>query len=164
MGAYLKLARFYLALLAIFAVGRWLLGTALQVPYEKATDKLSIVIMTLFASVFYAAFCRKWRGFGILEAIAFAALLGFLSQVVIFCATVASYALGLQTYFNHPIALNSDAPVPFAAAIVRRAGGILGGVVSNGIFGAVGWLLGGLLPERRPDTRKQSHAATGTRY
>lgn len=163
MGAYLRLARFYLALLAIFAIGRWLLGTSLHVPYEKATDKLSIVIMTLFASVFYAAFCRRWRGFGILEAIAFGALLGFLSQVVIFSATIASYALGLHTYFNHPIALNSDAPLPFAGALVRRAGGLLGGVVSNGIFGAVGWLLGGLLPDRSPATRKLSRDATASR-
>jgi len=163
MAAYLRLARLYLVLLAIFAVGRWLLGTALQVPYEKATDKLSIVIMTLFASVFYAAFCRKWRGFGILEAIAFGGLLGFSSQVVIFSATIASYALGLHTYFNHPIALNADAPLPFAAALARRAGGLLGGVVSNGIFAAVGWLMGGLLPERSRDTRKLSKDASGPR-
>jgi hypothetical protein len=151
-------------LLAIFAIGRWLLGTALQVPYEKATDKLSIVIMTLFASVFHAAFCRKWRGFGILEAIAFGGLLGFLSQVVIFCATLASYALGLHTYFNHPIALNTDVPLTLAEAMLRRAGGLLGGVVSNGIFGAVGWLLGGLLPERSSDARKRSQDASGSRY
>jgi hypothetical protein len=163
MGAYLRLARFYLALLAIFAVGRWLLGTSLHVPYEKATDKLSIVIMTIFASVFHAAFCRKWRGFGILDAIAFGALLGFLSQVVIFGATIASYVLGLQTYFNHPIALNSDVPLPFSAAIARRAGGLLGGVVSNGLFGAVGWLLGSLLPDRSPASRKPSRDAAGSR-
>jgi hypothetical protein len=156
MAAYFRLARLYLALLAVFAIGRWLLGTALQVPYEKATDKLSIVIMTLFASVFHAAFCRRWRGFGILEAIAFGGFIGLLSQLVIFAATVASYVLGLHTYFNHPIALNSDAPLSFGAALLRRTGGLLGGVVSNAIFAAVGWLMGGLLPESSRDAVRLS--------
>ena len=50
MAEYLRLARLYLLLLAIVTIGRWTLGFQ-NVPYEKATDKLSIVILTLFASI-----------------------------------------------------------------------------------------------------------------
>ena len=45
MAENLKLARLYLLLLAIFTVGRWLLGT-FGVPYERSHYLFSIVIMT----------------------------------------------------------------------------------------------------------------------
>ena len=35
-------------------------------------------------------------------------MFGFIAQVVIFSATVISYALGIETFFNHPTALNAD--------------------------------------------------------
>src|SRR5207247_10439425 len=53
MAEHLKLARLYLLILAIVTVGRWSLGFR-HVPYAQGTDKRSIVMMTLFASVFYA--------------------------------------------------------------------------------------------------------------
>jgi hypothetical protein len=119
------------------------------VPFEKATDKLSIVIMTLFASLFYAAFCRRWRGFGLVQAVALAALLGLTSQIVIFLSTLVSYALGIQSYFNHPMALNSETPLSLAQALGRRAGGLVAGPVTNAVMGAIGWVMGALLPEPR---------------
>lgn len=62
MAEYLKLARFYLLLLVIVTIGRWYISLN-GVPYAAGTDKLSIVTMTIFASIFYGAFCRRWRGF-----------------------------------------------------------------------------------------------------
>lgn len=150
MGEYLRLARFYLLLLAIVTVGRWLLGTAFQVPYEKGTDKLSIVTMTLFASLFYGAFCRRWRGFGIARVLALTALLGLFAQLVIFLATLASYALGVESYFTHPTALQAEAPLPMTRALLLRAGGLIAGPVTNVFAGAIGWAMGALLPEPRP--------------
>lgn len=152
MAEYLKLSRLYLLLLAICVVGRFYLGNVRHVPYERATDKLSIVIMTLFASLFYAAFCRRWLGFGLLRALVLAALLGLMAQIVIFLSTAASYALGIQSYFNYPLALQalpSDPPVPVGLALLRRAGGLVAGPVSNAVMGAIGWLMGGLLPAGR---------------
>jgi hypothetical protein len=152
MAEYLKLSRLYLLLLAICVVGRFYLGNVRHVPYERATDKLSIVIMTLFASLFYAAFCRRWLGFGLLRALALAALLGLMAEVAIFVSTLLSYAFGIHSYFNYPLALQalpSDPPLPVGEALIRRAQGLIAGPVSNAVMGAIGWVMGGLLPERR---------------
>jgi len=74
-----------------------------------------------------------------------------MSQLVIFSLTVISYAFSLHTYFNHPMALNaldSEQPVAFSRALAIRVGGLIGNTVFSGIAGAIGWTLGGLLPER----------------
>ena len=148
MAENLKLARLYLLMLAIVTVGRWSLGLR-NVPYEQGTDKLSIVMMTLFASIFYAAFTRRWLGYRILQAVTLAMLLGFLGQVVVFLSTVASYALGIDTYFNHPKALNLEAAVGFAQAMGIRVGGLVANTILNGIAGALGWAMGGVLPSSK---------------
>jgi len=72
------------------------------------------------------------------------------AQVVILLSTVASYGLGLSTYFNHPVALNQHQPVGMAQALGIRLGGLVVNTLINGIAGALGWALGGLLPAR-PD-------------
>lgn len=153
MAEYWKLSRLYLLLLLIFAAGRWYLGNVRHVPYEKATDKVSIVVLTLFASLFYAAFCRRWRGFGLLRAIALAAILAFMGQMVVLASTIVSYAAGIESYFNHPSALRvtsdivSNVPVSFGQALIVRAQGLFANVVLNVIAGILGWVMGALLPE-----------------
>jgi hypothetical protein len=147
MAEYLRLARLYFLPLALVTIGRWTLGFQ-HVPYEKATDKLSIVILTLFASIFYGAFCRRWLNFRIGQALLMAMLLAFTSQVVILLSTVASYAMGLDTYFNHPVALNAPGPVPMGQAIGIRLGGLVVNTITSGIAGALGWAMGALLPQR----------------
>lgn len=152
MAENLRLARLYLLLLAIFTVGRWLMGT-FKVPYEKGHHVFSIVILTWTACVFYGAFCRRWRGHGPGRAAVLGLTLGLASQLVIFAATVASYALGLKTYFNHPTALNVRDPtqaVPFVDALVVRFSGLVVNTLVSSLAGALGWALGALLPEDRP--------------
>ena len=150
MAENLKLARLYLLVLAIFTVGRWLLGT-FGVPYERSHYLFSIVIMTLHAAFFYGAFCRRWRRFRLWQAAGLAITLGIMSQLVIFAATLLSYALGLHTYFNHPTALfGPQAPladVPLGQAVLSRVGGLIVNPILTGIAGALGWAAGGLLPE-----------------
>jgi hypothetical protein len=145
MAENLKLARLYLLMLAIVTVGRWTLGFQ-HVPYEKGTDKLSIVVLTLFASLFYAAFTRRWLGYRILQAIGLTMTLGVLGQVVILLSTAVSYGAGLETYFNYPLALNQKEPVAFAQAMGIRLGGLVANTITNGIAGALGWAMGALLP------------------
>ena len=148
MADYLKLARLYFLILAIVAAGRW--GLSLfDVPYAKGTDKLSIFIATVFSSIFYGAFCRRWRGFKIMQAASLGAILGLTSQVVIFVSTLLSYLLGIETYFNNPIALNETTAVPLLAALGLRAVGLVVNTILNGIAGALGWAMGALLPESR---------------
>jgi uncharacterized membrane protein YagU involved in acid resistance len=151
MAENLRLARPYLLLLALCTVGRWLMGT-FGVPYVKGHHVFSIVILTLYAAIFYGVFCRRWRRFRLWQAAGLALTIGFISQVVIFAATVLSYALGLHTYFNNPTAmLGPDGAalteVPFSQALLTRVGGLIVNPIMTGIAGAIGWAIGGLLPE-----------------
>jgi hypothetical protein len=145
----LKVARFYLVLLAVFTVGRWA-QSLMHVEYAKGHHVFSIVTLTLLSSAFFAAFCRKWRGYTLLQAVMLGMILGAMAQVVIFSSTALSYTLGLHTFFNHPTALNVEGDLPMNEALVRRAAGLLAGPISNGIAALLGWLMGAALPDRSP--------------
>jgi hypothetical protein len=146
----LRLARPYLVLLAIMAVARFAVGNVRGIPYAQGTDKVSIVILTLIASILYAAFARGFLGYRIWPAARLAMVLGLASQVVIVLATVASYAAGAETYFNHPIALNQPQAVGLGPALGIRLGGLVVNTLANGIAGMIGWALGALFPEKHP--------------
>jgi hypothetical protein len=146
----LRLARPYFALLAVFTAGRLSLSLA-GVPYAQGTNVFSIVTLTLMSCAYYGIFLRRWRSYRLIQAILLGFLLGVISQLVILAATVLSYAFSVPTYFSHPVALNAqgaEAAVAFGQALANRAGGLVGNSVFAGIAAALGWTLGGLLPER----------------
>ena len=142
---YLRVGRLYFALLAIFTLARLVQG-ATGVPYDKAHHVFSIVTLTLMAAAFFAAFCRRWRGYTALQAMGLGLLFGVVAQVVIFTATALSYAVGAQTYFNAPRALNVETAIPLADALTRRAGALVIGPIIDAVAAGIGWALGGLLP------------------
>lgn len=160
MAEHLKLARPYLLLLGIFAVARFAQGP-LGVPYGRGHHVFSIVTLTAFSCIFYGAFTRRYRGYRLMQSILLAFAIGVTSQLVILLMTLLSYALSLETYFNHPIALNvrssleaadllrgsPSEPVAFTTAVANRLGGLIGNSIFAGILGAIGWTIGGLLPE-----------------
>ncbi|HEX9636015.1 MAG TPA: hypothetical protein VGB99_00660 [Acidobacteriota bacterium] len=147
MTSIVKFMRFYLILLAIFTIGRWALSLS-GVPYEKGHYVFSLVILNLVAAAHHAAFARAFLGWRIPRALALGAALAVVTQVVILLSTVVSYAAGVETYFNHPTALN----LPEAAALGRAFGirlfGLVVNTVLNVVAAALGWLLGGVLPAR----------------
>ncbi len=146
---YARLARPYFVMLAIVTVGRWLMGTAFEVPYDKGTHLLSIVVLTLFASIFSAAFTRRWLGWRLPQAAGFAMFMALVSQAVILLSTFVSYAFDIPSYFREPMALNRQTEaIGFGAAMGFRAVGVVVNTMINGITGALGWALGGLLPAR----------------
>jgi membrane-bound metal-dependent hydrolase YbcI (DUF457 family) len=145
MWEMLRTARVYLLLLAGFTVGRWLQGTVVGTPYEKGHQVFSIVTLTLLSSLYYAAFGRAWRSWRLPQAMLFGLGLGLISQVVIWLATIASYAFEVDTYFRAPRALNVEAPVGFARAMVIRANGLLFNSGFTAIVAGLGWAMGGLL-------------------
>jgi len=150
IGEYSRLARPYFVLLLIATVGRWLMGTAFAVPYEQGTHVLSIVTLTLFASIFGAAYTRRWLGYRLVQAAGFAVFMAVVSQLVVLLSTAVSYGLGVDSYFNHPMAINRQAEaIGFAQAIGFRAVGLIVNTIINAIAGALGWGLGALLPSRR---------------
>lgn len=142
----LRIARFYLVLLALFTVGRWA-QSLVGVEYARGHHVFSIVVLTFLSSAYFAAFCRKWRGYTLLQAVLLGMTLGLIAQVVIFVSTALSYALGMHTFFNHPTALNVTSEVPMSEALTRRAFGLVAGPISNGVAAFLGWLMGGVLPE-----------------
>ena len=89
----LKVARFYFVLLALFTVGRWAQSLG-HVGYAKGHHVFSIVTLTFLSSAFFAAFCRKWRGYTLLQAVMLGMMLGLLAQVVIFASTAALLRAG----------------------------------------------------------------------
>jgi hypothetical protein len=155
---YVRLARPFLVLLALFAVGRWSMGLR-GVDYTRGHHVFSLVTLTLLSAGFYAAFARKWLGYPIMRSVGLGMTLGFFAQLVILVLTLVSYLLGMDTYFNHPTALNSDAPVAFGPAMGGRVGGLVVNVMLAGIAAALGWFLGGVLPEgTAPAPRRETVA------
>ena len=151
-----KVARLYLVVLLLFTIGRWVQSLQ-QVPYDRAHHVFSIVTLTFMAAFFFAAFCRAWRGYGFGQALLLGVLLGVSAQVVIFLSTLVSYALGLETYFTNPRALNVEAAIPMGQALARRAGGLVFGPLFDGIAAGLGWAAGALLPPG-----KSGNGAAGT--
>jgi len=148
LSEYARLARPFFVMLAIVTVGRWLQGTAFGVPYEKGTHVFSIVTLCLFASLFSAVFTRGFFGWRLPTAAGFAMFMAVVAQVVILLSTAVSYVLGIPSYFSHPTALNQPEAVGLGQALLIRAGGLVVNTLLNGIAGALGWALGGLLPRR----------------
>jgi hypothetical protein len=148
----LRLARPFLVLLLVFAIGRWMTGLR-GVPYTRGHHVFSLVTLTLMSCIFYPAFARRWLGFGIVRAVTLGMTLAFCAQAVIVLATGLSYALGMDTYFTHPTALNTESAIPAAEAMGRRLGGLVVNTLFGGIAGALGWFFGGALPESSPAPR-----------
>jgi hypothetical protein len=146
MSENLRVARLFVIMVALFAVGRWVIGVR-GVPYERGHHVFSLVTLTVLASVFYGAFCRKWRNYSALQAMGVGITLGLIAQLVIVLATALSYALHTDTYFVNPRALNVDAPLSFGDAMARRAGGLVVNSLMAGIAAGLGWLMGASLPE-----------------
>src|SRR5512142_1194829 len=119
---YARVARPFFVMLAIVTAGRWLMGTVFPVPYDRGTAVFSIVTLTLFASLFSAAFVRRWLGWRLATAAGFAMFMAVAAQLVVWSSTVASYAFGIASYFDNPMALNRQTePIGFAAAMGFRA-------------------------------------------
>jgi hypothetical protein len=147
MNEYLRLARLYMIVLAIFTVGR--LATGFRgVPYEKGHAIFSLVTMTFLSCAFYGAFCRKWLDFSVTRAMGLGLTIGLLGQIVILTVTVLSYALHLDTYFVNPRALNATEALSFGAALGSRVGGLVVNGVMSAIAAAIGWVMGATLPPR----------------
>jgi hypothetical protein len=146
MGDNLRLIRFYLVLLAIFTVGRWGLSLG-GADYDATHQVFSIVILTNISSAYYALLTRGFVGGGLKRALVVGALLGLVSQVVIFLSTVVSYALGIDSFFNNPRALNVEEVIPFGQAMGVRVFGLVVNVITNVITAALGYAIAGVGPK-----------------
>lgn len=144
MRRHFKLMGFYFWLLALFTIGRWAISFS-GMDYARATWIFSLVPLALISSAHHAAFARAFQGYSIKDALVLGALIGFVTQVVIFVSTVLSYGLGLSTLWNSPAALNQAAAVPMGAAMMARVGGMVVNTILNVIAASIGYAMGGSL-------------------
>jgi hypothetical protein len=155
MDRNLRLARPFLVMALVFGAIRFSFAP-LGLPYNHPrAQSVSLVVLTLVSAVLYAAFARRFLTFGIAQAMGLGFTLAVIAQAVIIVATLASFATGTTTYFNHPMALVSEAeakalqaPIPFATDMGTRFFGLVVNSVLGAVAGALGWALGALLPEK----------------
>ena len=152
----LRFVRLPLVLLVIWTIARFSLGLA-GVPYApRGNAMFSIVVLTIISALIYGAMSKRVGGFSWLGTILIGIVLGLFSQILIFTATLISYAAGLDTYFTHWDALNipEGTSLPMAKAMAARAGGLLAGPVIGIVMALIGRaVFGGLAP--RPEVTNE---------
>jgi hypothetical protein len=151
MGDKLKFVRLPIILVVILFLGRVLLGAALganKSTYDLSNRFFSMVIFQIHAALLWAAVGRRYRGYTIGGSIFAVVLITIFSQALIFGATALSYMGHVDTLFTFPEALNSATAVPFGEALIRRTATFIGNCVLTAVAGALGWSLGGLLPNK----------------
>ncbi len=141
----LDFIRLPLLLVALFFVGKLAMG-ALDASYEVGNRVFSMVILQTHLALLWAAVGRRYRGYGLKDAVLSVVMIVAASQILILLATAGSYLTGIDTHFNYPEALGLPGPVEFGAAMVSRLGGLVVNCIFGAVLGLIGWSLGGLIP------------------
>jgi hypothetical protein len=146
----LQFVRLPILLFVLFFVGRLVLGAAMGVnkqSYDLSNRLFSMVILEVHVGLLWGAVGRRYRGYSIGGSIAAVVLAVAVSQILIFAGTAISYIAGINTLFNFGEALNQPGvTVPFVVAMVSRTITFVVNCIIGVIFGAIGWVLGSLLP------------------
>ena len=145
MSEYIRFAKLPILLLVIFMIARLILG-ATGVPYESGTI-VSMVFLAWMSAFFFCAFSRPLRAYNWKQAMMLGLTIALAAQVLIFTATLVSYLVGAETYFNHPTALNQPGGLTLGQALPVRLGGLVANSIIGSIWGLLGWTAGKLLPK-----------------
>jgi hypothetical protein len=151
----LRFVRLPLVLLVIWTIARFSLGL-MGVPYApRGNAMFSVFGLTMICALIYGALSNRVGNFNWVGTILIGVVLGLFSQILIFAATLISYAANLNTYFIHWDALNipegTTVPMAKAKAMATRAGGLLGGTIITTIATLVGRAVFGKLAPRGSD-------------
>ena len=144
----LHFIRLPLLMLLIFTIGRFVHGL-FGVPYmPRGTATFGILMLTLTTALYWGALSKRIGNFGWAGTVLVGVLIGLSSQILIFLATLLSYALGLETYFTHWDALNvpEGTKVEMGRAMLIRAPGLIVGPILGTIMASIGRLLSALAP------------------
>jgi hypothetical protein len=148
----LKFIRLPILLMIIFTIGRFTQGL-LGVPYmPRGTATFGIVMLTITTAIYWGALSKRIGRFGWLGTVVIGVLLGLVSQILIFLATLVSYVAGVDTYFTHWDALNlqEGQTATMGEALGRRAGGLVAGPIIGLVMASIGRLLAPLAPAPNP--------------
>lgn len=148
MNERIQFVRLAWLLLLLFFIGK-LVVSATGGSYELGVRLFAMVPMTVHLCLIWGAMARAFHGRSAGQAFMTGVTIAIFAQVLIFGATLISYALDVSTPFNNPIAIvGEDRMVSFGEAITARGVGVLVNCVLGGISATIGWALGGLLPAR----------------
>ena len=140
---FIKLA---VVLLVLFFIGKLIVG-ATGGSYEVGTRLFAMVPLTVQLCLIWGAMGRAYKGFSIGQAVATGASIAVVAQLLIFGGTVVSYLIGVDTHFNHPVAIvGEDRAVGLGEAVMARGVGLVINTIIGCIAGSIGWALGKLLP------------------
>lgn len=135
-------------LVVVFFIGRLVMGLT-GMSYDAANRVFSMVILQTHLAVLWAAFGRVYKKYTLTEAVTAVVMIVFISQILIWIATVGSYLAHTSTFFDFPPALNQAKHVGFGTAMGIRAGGLIANSIMGAILGTIGWYLGALIPPGR---------------
>jgi hypothetical protein len=141
----LKFIRLPVLLVVLFFLGKLAMGAA-GASYEAGNRVFSMVILQTHLALLWAAVGRRYKGYGVKDAVIVVIMITFVSQILIMAATAGSYLLGTDTHFNYPEALGSETAVEFIPAMLSRVGGLVVNCIVSAILASIGWALGGLIP------------------
>jgi hypothetical protein len=150
----LRFVRLPLVLLVIWAALRFMMQPVFNAPYEpRGNAAFSVVAVTLISCIIYGAMSYRVGRFNWLGTVLVGAVIGLFSQLLIFTATLVSFAAGIDTYFTHWDALNLErgARSEMGPAMASRAGGLLAGPVFAIIAALIGRAVFGKLAPRCDD-------------
>jgi len=149
----LRFVRLPLVLLVIWTIARFSVGLA-GTPYApRGNAMFSIVGLTIICALIYGAMSNRVGNFTWVGTILIGVVIGLFSQILIFTATLISYAADLDTYFRHWDALNipEGTTMPMGKALATRAGGLIAGPIMGTIMALIGRAVFGKLAPRRDE-------------
>jgi hypothetical protein len=136
----LRFVRLPLVLLVVWTIARFAVSLT-GIPYSpRGNAMFSIVGLTVICSLIYGAMSNRVGNFSWLGTVLIGLVIGLFSQILIFLATLISYAANLDTYFRHWDALNipEGTTIPMGTALATRAGGLLAGPIMAIIVTLIG--------------------------
>ena len=149
MGDKMRLIRLPILLVVIAFLGK-LIGGFAGMPYEAGVQVFGMVPLALHLAIVWGALGRTIYGLKLGQAAMLGLLICVIAEVLIFGATFFSYAAGLDTHFNNPLAVaRVTQEVPFGEAMLSRTIGILVGAVLGCIGASIGYALGGFVAAGR---------------
>ena len=150
----LRFVRLPLVLIVIWTVLRFINGPVFGTPYApRGNAMFSVLGVTIICALIYGALSNRVGNFSWVGTILVGVVLGLFSQILIFLATLISYAANIDTYFTHWDALNipEGTTVPMGRAMMTRAGGFIAGPILGTIAALIGRAVFGKLAPRCHD-------------
>jgi hypothetical protein len=152
----LRFVRMPLVLLVVWAALRFIIGLR-GVPYApRGNAMFSVLGLAIISCLYFGAMSRRVGGFNWVGTVLVGAVIGLWAQILIFMATLISFAADLNTYYVHWDALNipEGTHVPMARGMTTRAVGLVVGTILGIIMALIGRAVFSALAPRCDDERR----------